>query len=132
MRLNNVHTYIYTYIHTQCCACYRVSVQMMATRGGEVIVVVVGGRSRIIVDFSLNMYIQVSIFQELIIHFEMYFPLDLTFSFLLPLVKYHISPFTHNGECFQSIFLYLPNNTDPCIPILYDTPSPTELTFGLS
>lgn len=49
---------------------------------------------------STNTYIQMSIVYWLI-HFEMYeyLPLDLTFSCLLPLLKYHFSPFTPNGEC---------------------------------
>lgn len=59
---------------------------------------------------SPNTYIQMSIVYWLI-HFERYeyLPLDLTFSCLLPLLKYHFSPFTPNGECSKSIFLYFPN-----------------------
>lgn len=84
--------------------------QRMAIREGERIVVVVGGGRGVIIGFSLNIYIQVSIFSGANYPFQdVYLPLDFTFSFLLSLVKYHFHPFTHNGECFQSTFLYLPN-----------------------
>lgn len=52
----------------------------------------------VIVGFSPNIRIQMSIIQGLIIHFEMCLSLDLTFPSLLPLLKYHFGPFTHNDE----------------------------------
>lgn len=82
--------------------------QRMTIREGERIVGVVGGGGGVIKGFSLNIYIQVSILSEANYPFrDVYLPLDFTCSFLLSLVKYHFCPFTHNGECFQSTFLYL-------------------------
>lgn len=66
------------------------------------------GAAAVIGSFSPNTHTRMSNFQGLIIYFEMYLPLHLTFPFLLPLLKYHFSPCTPNGESFEFIVLYLP------------------------
>lgn len=58
----------------------------------------------------------------------MYLRLDLPVSFLLPLLNYYFSPYTHNGKSSSSIRLHLPNN----LLLKHMIPSSTNRTFELS